>query len=73
MGCPDPHPGNHKAVGFLKNTGMDPTPSPENSQSYLASIQCKSVIDPAIKTLFKWSLAGGPIMVHLFLVWDRFS
>ena len=37
---------NHKAVGFLRNTGMDP---PGKSQSNPASIQCQAIIGPPTK------------------------
>ena len=40
---------NHKAIGFLSNTGPDPL---ENKKSYQASIQC-------------WAIIGSPAKRHL--------
>ena len=34
---------NHKHIGFLINTGLDPL---ENKKSYQASIQCWAIIGP---------------------------
>ena len=47
-----------KAVGALRNTGMDP---PGKSQSYPASNQSTAIMGPPAK-LLKWCFAGGQMM-----------
>ena len=45
-GGPDLPLKNHKDIGFLSNTGLDP---PEKSQSHQASIQFWATIGPPTK------------------------
>ena len=63
---------NHKAIGFLSNTGLDP--STRKSQNYHASIQCWAIIDAPggpMTTRFKWCL--NTLSPKLKITWSELS
>ena len=56
-----PHSKNHKNVGFLTETDLDPL---ENHKATKLAFNV-GPYRPTSETPFKWRFAGGPIMAHL--------
>ena len=61
---------NHKNMGFLSNTGLDPL---KKSQSYQASIQCWVIMGRPAKRHLNGILPGGPMMARFKWYLDPLS
>ena len=63
-GGPDPPPPlkNHKNIGFLCNTGLDPL---KNHKATKPAFNIVGQHLPARETPFQWRFAGGLMVAHL--------
>ena len=61
---------NHKAIGFLSNTGPDPME--HHKATKLAFHSMLVYHRPASERPFKWRSAGGPMIARYKCYLDRF-
>ena len=59
---PPPPLENHKNIGFLSNTGLDPL---KNHKATKPALNVGFDHRQAREILFKWRFAGGPMMARL--------